>query len=112
MLVHIRSGKYAARDESVLEVLSRYFLEVRQPQPEVEPAMDSDSLQQTNLLATLVRTLSFAFLLAWNADGRQSGVSLVSVVCSIADTALTSVLDSGSFVRSAGAVSSFDARFA
>lgn len=29
MLVHMRSGKYAARDESVLEVLSRYFLEVR-----------------------------------------------------------------------------------
>ncbi|BGP35799.1 hypothetical protein JCM10296v2_007651 [Rhodotorula toruloides] len=57
MLVHTRSGKYAARDESVFEVLSRYFLE-------------------TNLLATIVRILSLAFLLAWNAEGRQSGVSL------------------------------------
>ncbi|PRQ70376.1 hypothetical protein AAT19DRAFT_11125 [Rhodotorula toruloides] len=57
MLVHTRSGKYAARDESVLEVLSRYFLE-------------------TNLLATIVRILSLAFLLAWNAEGRPSGVSL------------------------------------
>lgn len=29
MLVHMRSGKYAAREETVLEVISRYFLEVR-----------------------------------------------------------------------------------
>ncbi|BGP11813.1 hypothetical protein JCM10049v2_007733 [Rhodotorula toruloides] len=57
MLVHMRSGKYAAREETVLEVISRYFLE-------------------TNLLATIVRILSLAFLLAWNAEGRESGVSL------------------------------------
>lgn len=113
MLVHIRSGKYAARDESVLEVLSRYFLEVRQPRYACRPAITPYSAQQTNLLATLVRILSLAFLLAWNADGRQSGVSLVRAVCSIAGTALTSVApDSGSLVRSAGTVSPLNARFA
>ncbi|GEM11343.1 hypothetical protein Rt10032_c14g5360 [Rhodotorula toruloides] len=57
MLVHMRSAQYAARDESVLAVLSRYFLE-------------------TNLLVTIVWILSLAFLLAWNAEGRQSEVSL------------------------------------
>ncbi|BGP28022.1 hypothetical protein JCM10295v2_007009 [Rhodotorula toruloides] len=59
MLVHMRSAQYAARDESVLAVLSRYFLE-------------------TNLLVTIVWILSLAFLLAWNAEGRQSEVSLLS----------------------------------
>lgn len=46
--------------------------------------------EQTNLTTAIVSILSFAFYLAWNAEGQQSGVFLASVVlCSLRASLLT-----------------------
>ncbi|GAA5825160.1 hypothetical protein JCM5353_002245 [Sporobolomyces roseus] len=54
-LVDARSPRFAVRSEKILEVASRLIIE-------------------TNLLATICSILSLSFLLAWNNEGRQSGV--------------------------------------
>ncbi|TNY18451.1 hypothetical protein DMC30DRAFT_426549 [Rhodotorula diobovata] len=54
MVADMRSGRFAAKDETVVEVLTRLLFE-------------------TNLTTAIVSILSFAFYLAWNAEGQQSG---------------------------------------
>ncbi|GAA5997591.1 uncharacterized protein JCM10292_000953 [Rhodotorula paludigena] len=57
VVADMRGGKFAAKEETVVQVASRLVLE-------------------TNMLTALVSILSFAFFLAWNVQDEESGVSL------------------------------------
>ncbi|BGP52074.1 hypothetical protein JCM10450v2_008045 [Rhodotorula kratochvilovae] len=57
MIKDMRSARFAAREETVVEVFTRYVLE-------------------TNVATAIVSILAFAFYLAWNAQGQESGVFL------------------------------------